>query len=192
MRVQVEGFFLDALEHVRDEIRSRRQEASKAATAVRDSVMGTAGFKLPALRPSSAQSMNDGEASALGGVQREKVDVKDLTWEDREKVLRLLFAKMNGVVSGARRKGEGGGVHGDTSPTHQGYNMQGPFGLTAGVPSDVGEGREYFPPPQQYPTGPGAGQGAGGRQFDETEGKDEGDLGDTGALLKALAVHGRS
>lgn len=42
--------------------------------------------------------------SKLGGGQSkpysEKVDLNDLDWEDRERVLRLLFSKMNAGVPG--------------------------------------------------------------------------------------------
>lgn len=30
-------------------------------------------------------------------IQFEKVDISELTWEQKERVLRLLFAKMNGT-----------------------------------------------------------------------------------------------
>lgn len=41
--------------------------------------------------------------SKLGGQSKpysEKVDLNDLDWEDRERVLRLLFSKMNAGVPG--------------------------------------------------------------------------------------------
>jgi hypothetical protein len=45
------------------------------------------------------------EASKMGGSSTtkpysEKVDLNDLDWEDRERVLRLLFSKMNAGVPG--------------------------------------------------------------------------------------------
>jgi hypothetical protein len=47
-----------------------------------------------------------GDNSKLGGGSQsgkpysEKVDLNDLDWEDRERVLRLLFSKMNAGVPG--------------------------------------------------------------------------------------------
>ena len=38
------------------------------------------------------------EAERWSGMES-KVDIKDLTWEQRERVLRLLFAKLNGLKS---------------------------------------------------------------------------------------------
>ena len=46
------------------------------------------------------------ENSKIGGQKpySEKVDLNDLDWEDRERVLRLLFSKMNaGVPANAAR-----------------------------------------------------------------------------------------
>ena len=43
------------------------------------------------------------EASKMGASAKpysEKVDLNDLDWEDRERVLRLLFSKMNAGVPG--------------------------------------------------------------------------------------------
>ena len=46
------------------------------------------------------------DQSKMGGVSQsgkpysEKVDLNDLDWEDRERVLRLLFSKMNAGVPG--------------------------------------------------------------------------------------------
>ena len=56
----------------------------------------------------AGSSMMAGEAenSKLGGGSQsqkpysEKVDLNDLDWEDRERVLRLLFSKMNAGVPG--------------------------------------------------------------------------------------------
>jgi hypothetical protein len=47
---------------------------------------------------------NNPENSKLGGGSQkpysDKVDLNDLDWEDRERVLRLLFSKMNAGVPG--------------------------------------------------------------------------------------------
>jgi len=69
-RSEVEQFFLEALDQIKEEIRKKMLLEQK-------------GTKLPVLR---------------GGKQKvyaDRVDLSDLNWEDRERVLRILFAKMN-------------------------------------------------------------------------------------------------
>lgn len=46
--------------------------------------------------PMPNQTANDKDGSRGTG---EKVDLNDLEWEDRERVLRLLFSKMNAGVA---------------------------------------------------------------------------------------------
>jgi hypothetical protein len=36
--------------------------------------------------------------------KNDKMDIKDLSWEEKEKILRVLFAKMNGVSLGTEKK----------------------------------------------------------------------------------------
>lgn len=69
---------MEALEQIKEEIRKKTQIEKK---------MRKNGQEPPAEEKS--QNPNAGE----------KVDLNDLEWEDRERVLRLLFSKMNaGVV----------------------------------------------------------------------------------------------
>ncbi|KAL1514805.1 hypothetical protein AB1Y20_003891 [Prymnesium parvum] len=79
-RNEVETFLLDSIETVKAEIHRRRAEEDRVS-------MRSKG-RLPALvaagRPSNLPTSAD-----------EHVDIRDLTWEDRERVLRLLFAKIN-------------------------------------------------------------------------------------------------
>jgi len=56
----------------------------------------------------SSMAAGSGEAGKIAGAANkqysEKVDLNDLDWEDRERVLRLLFSKMNaGVPTNAAR-----------------------------------------------------------------------------------------
>jgi len=79
-RNEVETFLLDSIENVKGEIHRRRVEEERIATRPTKA-------RLPALvanRPSNLPTSAD-----------EHVDIRDLTWEDRERVLRLLFAKIN-------------------------------------------------------------------------------------------------
>lgn len=79
-RNEVETFLLEAIEHVKVEVGRRRAEEERSGRSLAK--------RLPALgappRPSS-----------LPHAAEERVDIRELTWEDRERVLRLLFAKIN-------------------------------------------------------------------------------------------------
>lgn len=83
-RNEVETFLLESIEQVKVEIGRRRAEEERTMSR-----SGGGQTRFPSL---------------TGGVQRasnlpqtvdERVDIRDLTWEDRERVLRLLFAKIN-------------------------------------------------------------------------------------------------
>ncbi|KAM3918767.1 basal body-orientation factor 1 isoform 2-T2 [Leptodactylus fuscus] len=107
-RTQVELFFLEALEHVRQEIKSSRnyyQKMAQVAYHSRMKMAATGTDKYPKVRTfhNKESSTNDVshdlmEAEKWSHVQSGKADFGDLTWEQKEKVLRLLFAKMNGSV----------------------------------------------------------------------------------------------
>jgi len=36
--------------------------------------------------------------------EKDKVDIKDLTWQDKENILRILFSKMNGISLSSKVK----------------------------------------------------------------------------------------
>uniref|UniRef100_A0A3Q4GHK6 Basal body orientation factor 1b n=1 Tax=Neolamprologus brichardi TaxID=32507 RepID=A0A3Q4GHK6_NEOBR len=109
-RQELEEFFHEALGHVRKEIKdSRLQYKQEALQSYRRRFReATAGkIKFPPIRTfhKTAHSTNsvysDMEAAATcNGIYTTKVTLKfeisDLTWEQKEQVLRLLFAKMNG------------------------------------------------------------------------------------------------
>ena len=78
-RNEVETFLLDSIETVKGEIGLRRAEERASARAR---------GRLPALAAASAPSN-------LPTSDEEHVDIRDLTWEDRERVLRLLFSRIN-------------------------------------------------------------------------------------------------
>jgi len=81
-RNDVETFLLESLEHVKTEIGRRRAEEERTARLSK-------GKLLPALAVAEPRPSN------LPQSAEERVDIRDLTWEDRERVLRLLFAKIN-------------------------------------------------------------------------------------------------
>ena len=96
-RSEVEQFFLEALEQIKEEIRKKNTLEKKQKRQVTNpsslSQMGAGGL--------GSQGSTDG---GMAGSQdptktfSDKVDLNDLEWEDRERVLRLLFSKMNAGV----------------------------------------------------------------------------------------------
>ena len=78
-RSDIEQFFLEALEQVKEE-RRRKIEAEKTASM-----------------PNKGAFMHLSQTDAASGNHQEpvKVELNDLDWEDRERILRLLFSKMN-------------------------------------------------------------------------------------------------
>lgn len=84
-RSDVEQFFLESLEQVKEEIRKRKEKQREST--------------LPDISKSQFRpSFNKSSNSLLGDSLRNKnlkIKLKDLDWEDRERVLRLLFSKMN-------------------------------------------------------------------------------------------------
>ncbi|KAM4625814.1 basal body-orientation factor 1-like [Polymixia lowei] len=110
-RTELERFFHEALFQVKQEIQaSRLQYREEALHAYRSRMReARAGKqKYPLIRtfhknPHSTNCVYSDmeEAEKWFHVQGNKVDISDLTWEQKEKVFRLLFAKMNG--QGARK-----------------------------------------------------------------------------------------
>ena len=115
-RTEVEQFFLEALEQVKSEVRREREERHKQAVAQYRSQMreatsksggggggsgggggGGRGHRFPAIRAPQQLAAAGGAASRLPMQPNSKVDLRDLSWQDRERVLRLLFAKINNV-----------------------------------------------------------------------------------------------
>ncbi|XP_053191080.1 basal body-orientation factor 1-like [Scomber japonicus] len=108
-RTEVEQFFHDALAQVKQEIKgSRLQYKKEALQAYRSRVReATAGrLKFPPIRtfhksPHSTNSVYSDMEAAARWTHRpgSKVEISDLTWEQKEQMLRLLFAKMNGQMA---------------------------------------------------------------------------------------------
>ncbi|XP_061823884.2 basal body-orientation factor 1-like [Nerophis lumbriciformis] len=104
-RTELEQFFHEALAQVKEEIVASRLQYKKEAQQVYHFTLKKADagkLKFPPIRtfhntpPSTNSVYSDMEAAArwthgLGS----QVEMSDLTWEEKEQVLRLLFAKMN-------------------------------------------------------------------------------------------------
>ncbi|XP_014828292.1 PREDICTED: basal body-orientation factor 1-like [Poecilia mexicana] len=104
-RKDMEVFFHEALDNVRQEIAEERKrkvkEANQDCQKFRDGVAGR--LKLPPIHtfhqcPKSTKSLYSDMKAAekLPHLPSKEVYISDLTWEQKEKVLTLLFAKMNG------------------------------------------------------------------------------------------------
>ncbi|NXX48239.1 BBOF1 factor, partial [Tricholaema leucomelas] len=108
-RTEVERFFLDALEHVKQEIISSRKHYRKKAQAayyrkMMEACAGKEEFpKIKTFRSninstnSVYRDLEEAEERYWEKIKFEKVDISELTWEQKEQVLRLLFARMNGT-----------------------------------------------------------------------------------------------
>jgi len=110
-RGEVERFFLNALEEVKDEIRRRRSEEHTRAVLEYKAQLkqagarqggggggGGGGTSFPEIRSTrrAAESF-PGSGAPAPLAPPTGVDLADLAPEDRERVLRLLFAKINGA-----------------------------------------------------------------------------------------------
>ncbi|KAJ7344984.1 hypothetical protein JRQ81_000934 [Phrynocephalus forsythii] len=106
-RTEVERFFLDALNQVKQEIITSRKCYKQVAQAAyqRRMMAAFAGKEeYPQIRTfnnyahsTNSVQMDLMEAEKWTNIQNGKVDISELTWEQKESVLRLLFAKMNGL-----------------------------------------------------------------------------------------------
>eukprot|EP01116_Phalansterium_solitarium_P009046 TRINITY_DN23050_c0_g1_i1.p1 TRINITY_DN23050_c0_g1~~TRINITY_DN23050_c0_g1_i1.p1 ORF type:complete len:438 (+),score=170.08 TRINITY_DN23050_c0_g1_i1:236-1549(+) len=94
-RTDLEQFFLDALDEVKAELLISRQRAARQETQ-----------PLPDIGPkqspgrdslSSSQRLPSPPGVAADAAAERTISVKDLGWEEKEKVLRLLFSKMKGT-----------------------------------------------------------------------------------------------
>ncbi|XP_067943520.1 basal body-orientation factor 1-like [Watersipora subatra] len=106
-RNEIERFFLESLQLVKEEILHNQVEYKKAAEKAYNLRMlqafsGQTAF--PKVRTfnktetSTNSVFRDLEAAEMLAQPSGQVDIADLTWEQREKVLRYLFARMNGTT----------------------------------------------------------------------------------------------
>lgn len=80
-RSEIEEFFLESLDSVKEEIRKKTtQEATKKSSRFPD-------------------ILTKSKSEARSKVYSDKIDFGSLGWEDKEKILRILFSKMNAGVT---------------------------------------------------------------------------------------------
>ena len=90
-RTDLERFFMDSLEHVRQQMVSEVEQQKKDRV---DAVIH------PEKKLAAALNTTTGKES-LAAASRgtiSKAELHQLGWADRERILRLLFAKMNGLI----------------------------------------------------------------------------------------------
>eukprot|EP01029_Cantina_marsupialis_P018257 TRINITY_DN41853_c0_g1_i1.p1 TRINITY_DN41853_c0_g1~~TRINITY_DN41853_c0_g1_i1.p1 ORF type:complete len:474 (+),score=138.74 TRINITY_DN41853_c0_g1_i1:65-1486(+) len=102
-RNEIQEFFLQALETVKREMTNKKlAHAQSKQTTYRNqmreaTLKGTTRFPTIKHPTQMAASSILPEPSKLNNIQ--KIDIGELNWEDKERVLRLLFAKINGFNS---------------------------------------------------------------------------------------------
>ncbi|RLN55470.1 hypothetical protein BBJ29_006794 [Phytophthora kernoviae] len=103
-RTDVEQFFLDSLEHVKREIeRERKEKRERDLENYHRDVNCAQGIKHSLRFPKLTSPTSPVTANSRKGLVpptspqhfTEKVDLRKLSWEDRERVLRLVFSKIN-------------------------------------------------------------------------------------------------
>jgi len=93
-RTDIEIFFLESLEIVKMEIKKRKvQDKDKTKLPIINNKIKSTQYSLVT---------EDPYTSRMKKLEEEKVDIKDLSWEEKEKVLRFLFMKMNKGISPVR------------------------------------------------------------------------------------------
>ncbi|XP_008421841.1 basal body-orientation factor 1-like [Poecilia reticulata] len=109
-RKDMEMFFHDALENVRQEMAKERKKRVKGAKQdcqkFRDGTEGKGKFPLihnVDQSPTSTNSVYSDMKAPGNWPHCKEVYISDLTWEQKEKVLTLLFAKMNGNAERASK-----------------------------------------------------------------------------------------
>ena len=114
-RTEVEQFFLEALDSVKSEVRKRAEESAKDQQdeyrrQMRAAQAGQASRFPPIKAPHQTQNQNQNHQlgaqphappsdrqHALPPARGLKIELRDMSWEDREKVLQVLFARINAV-----------------------------------------------------------------------------------------------
>lgn len=97
-RTETETFFLEALHEVKEVLRQeRKQQLQQQPQPLQ--VQGTSSRLPPlSLKPSQQLLLSQSSQQRTRGTKerlKEEVSVSELSWEDKELVLRVLFAKMN-------------------------------------------------------------------------------------------------
>jgi hypothetical protein len=105
-RTEVEQFFLEALESVKSEVRKRAEDSAKnQQDEYRRQMRAAQAGQASRFPPVKAPHQLGPQPHAPSGDRQHplppprgvKIELRDMSWEDREKVLQLLFARINAV-----------------------------------------------------------------------------------------------
>ncbi len=117
-RSETEQFFLEALQEVKEVVaRERQKKTAQETRAMQNKLRGGAGAtggeqKGGIFPPLNIKSANlhmlerKAPSSALQLGELGRVAIQDLSWPDKELVLRVLFSKMNGAHSSAAQQAQ--------------------------------------------------------------------------------------
>ena len=103
-RTETEQFFLESLQEVKEAIKQeRRRNTIDAKVTVNKYKTGAVApdtgtvkrFPPLNIKASNVHMLDERQPSSIPTIMRSKVYLKDLSWEDKELVLRVLFAKIN-------------------------------------------------------------------------------------------------
>ena len=114
-RNEVETFLLDSIEFVKAEMQRRRADEERSMPRGR-------GERLPAIGSSRSNLPTSAD---------EQIDIRDLSWEDRERVLRLLFAKINNSAPFPQMP---------PHPLHDSHGAAGPGGMLGPLSAELEPG----------------------------------------------------
>lgn len=106
-RTEMEEFFMESLEHVKNEMKKEKtRDLKRNQEKYKQSMREVLKNKtiIPHIRPlkpikkdEAASILQSSLVPSTPGDSAEKVDIKDLSWSDKENILRILFSKMNGI-----------------------------------------------------------------------------------------------
>jgi hypothetical protein len=119
-RNEVETFLLDSIEFVKAEMQRRRAEEERSMPRGRGERLPAIGSSKPSSLPMSAD---------------EQIDIRDLSWEDRERVLRLLFAKINNSAPFPQMP---------PHPLHDSHGLEGPGGMVGPPSAELDPGADQL------------------------------------------------
>ncbi|KAJ3037794.1 hypothetical protein HDV00_001295 [Rhizophlyctis rosea] len=205
-RTDLERFFMDALDTVRGEILREREQARREAQAEYHRRLravaklgGGVGVTVSVKDQEKDKAGGGGGGDLEGGggglaSRSKKVDIAELKWEDKERILRLLFARMNGVsLTGGQGADGGGGGGGHEDDDERGYeDGKGSGALWRGIGEQEGRMVDIDEPDiggNEFSGGVGLGlQASGGFGYAGNEISVSGGAGDEAQLHSPVIV----
>ncbi len=165
-RTETEQFFLESLQEVKEVIvKEKKKSYNEARTTLNKLKAGTSeaaksktsAFPPLVVKAANLHHMESKTVSDLPVGALEKVTIKDLSWEDKELVLRVLFSKMNGNQTAINKA--------VTQTYRPSGKMPAPVFLSEGAGAFAPDSQEYA----------GAAQYQGNFEVDYRENEDDGD-----------------